>query len=86
MGFGWGIVIGIIVGANLGIIWGAVLAASKRRESTQDLLWDQLHAGHSVMDQAVMDEPVAGAPLAGNHRGSAPALASQPNSSPVPHV
>lgn len=86
MGFGWGIFIGIIVGVNVGLVLGAVLAASKRKESSQDLLWDQLHAEHSVMDQAVMDEPVAADTGPGRPMVSPPALASRPNAVSFQHT
>jgi gas vesicle protein len=51
MGFYGGLIIGVLVGANIGIMVTGLLAASKRAEPRQDYLWDQLH-----MDQAVMDE------------------------------
>ena len=51
MEFWWGLTVGVLAGANIGIVLAGLLAGSKRKEINQDYLWDQLH-----MDQAVMDE------------------------------
>jgi hypothetical protein len=51
MEFWWGLTVGGVAGANIGIVLAGLLAGSKRKEINRDYLWDQLQ-----MDQAVMDE------------------------------
>ena len=58
MGFWGGIIIGTFLGANLGLIFGCVIAASRRRENSQEFLWNQSNVEMAVMDEAVVDDAV----------------------------
>ena len=78
MGFWWGLFIGAVAGVNIGIVFGCLLAASKRGETTEELLQDpDLH-----MDQAVMDEVVADDILPGRVSRKRGVIA---NDAPAPH-
>jgi hypothetical protein len=59
MEFWWGLTVGAIAGANIGLVLAGLLAGSKREENSQEYLWDRLH-----MDEAVLDEERGKAPEA----------------------
>jgi|OpeIllAssembly_1097287.scaffolds.fasta_scaffold194627_2 hypothetical protein len=68
MEFWWGLTVGIFTGANIGIVIAGLLAGSKRKELSQEYLWDQL-----LMDRAVMDETPVQTPRAARLITGAPA-------------
>ena len=67
MNFWTGIIIGIFVGANIGIVVAGVLAASKRSDYA-----DIFQPGQYPMDEAVIDEAVPA--------GSLPSSLDRPHS------
>ena len=53
MNFWTGIIIGVFVGANIGIAVTSILAGSKRSDDAESL-----HLGQYPMDEAVIDDAV----------------------------
>lgn len=54
MEFWLGLIIGTIVGANIGVVIAGLLGGAKRVGNSEEYLWDQLH-----MEQAALDEAPA---------------------------
>jgi hypothetical protein len=63
MEFWWGLIVGAIAGANIGVVLAGLLAGSKREEKSQDYLWDQLQMDHAVMDETPDKNPQAASHL-----------------------
>lgn len=59
MEFWWGLGVGILAGANIGILIAGLLAGSSRKEISRDYLWDQLQMDQVVMDAAPAETPRA---------------------------
>jgi hypothetical protein len=64
MEFGWGLMIGIISGANIGMILAGLLAGAKRSEPSAELGWEPLQVDEAVWEDAPLRPTRASRPLA----------------------
>ena len=63
MGFWFGIIIGLFMGANVGIVVAGLLAGCKHQKSGSEHPWDQLHVDQAVMEEAAPLSLQTGQPL-----------------------
>jgi hypothetical protein len=52
MDFGWGLMIGIVSGANIGMVIAGLLAGAKRSEPSRELGWRPLQVDEAVWEDA----------------------------------
>jgi hypothetical protein len=63
MEFGWGLMIGILSGTNIGFVMAGLLAGAKRSEASTGYREDQLHLEEAVWEDATLKIPRVSRPL-----------------------
>jgi hypothetical protein len=71
MEFGWGLMIGILSGANIGAIIAGLLAGAKRSEQITECGWDPLQVDQAVYDDAPLKTSRVSWPFAAGSPDSA---------------
>jgi uncharacterized membrane-anchored protein YhcB (DUF1043 family) len=63
MNFWWGLIVGLIAGANIGVVVSGLMAGARREERSQEHLLGELPMDQAVMDEAPAETPRALCPL-----------------------
>ena len=71
MEFGWGLTIGILSGANIGMIIAGLLAGAKRSEQSRELGWEPLQVDEAVWEDAPLKSSRVSRPFAAGSPDSA---------------
>lgn len=71
MEFGWGLTIGILSGANIGMIIAGWLAGAKRSEQFRELGWEPLQVDEAVWEDVPLKTSRASRPFAAGSPDSA---------------
>jgi hypothetical protein len=63
MEFGWGLIIGMLSGVNVGVLIAGLLAGTKLDEPHDAIEWDPLHVDQAVWDDVPFSAPRVSSPL-----------------------